>query len=230
MSAKATCRLLIAATLMVGGVGCGGGEAEEQAPRAVRAVHVAPSDATLVRTALLQRRDFSKIWSPAAGSRRERCADDDLFHEVTGRAISDSFSRGNVNVQQSVWLFRDEQAAVKAFAAIDSPSGRMCFRRRLNARIREQQSDIVDPLELTTQVEGNGTRHNRYRAKVSRLVDSPLGPVETFLALSVNDIEHRAGRGISAVVVIAAADEADGAIVRSLNRVAARRLAKVVTG
>jgi hypothetical protein len=227
MSAKATCRLLIAAMLVVGGMGCGGGEAEERAPRAAR---VQPPDATLVRTALLRRTDFSKVWSPAAGSRRERCADDDLFHEVTGRAISDSFSRGNVNVQQSVWLFRNKQAAAKAFATLDTPPARACFRRRLNARIREQRSDIVDPLKLRSQTEGKGTRHNRYRAKVSRLVNSPLGPVQTFLSLNVNDVEHLAGRGISAVVVIVAAGAADGPIVRSLDRVASRRLAEVVVG
>lgn len=229
MSYKVACRSLLVVALASAAViaaGCGG---SPDGHASGRAVAYRPADMTLSRATLLRAADFTTRWSVTAGSRRERCADDDLFHDVTGRATSDSFSRGNVNVQQSVWLFQDARSAARAFASIDTPAGRACFRKRIEARIREQDSDIVQPLRIIGQTAGTRTRHNRYRAKVSRDVDSPLGPVQTFLSLHVDDAERLAGRGISAVVVIAAADAADQSIVRSMSRVADRRLAAAGT-
>jgi hypothetical protein len=242
MPDKVACAVLVVAALVLADAGCGtdhgsretGGAAQQgtdgAAQRETNDAALRPKDMVLVRKTLLRASDLPSGWGAGAASQRERCREGDLFRDVTGRATSGSFRRGNVDIEQSVWFFRDADAAREAFATMAAPRGLACFRLRVEARVLEQDSSFVTPLRRTQETGGKGTRRSRLAATISSAVNSPLGPLQTTMALKVYVFEHRAGRGVSSVVVIGAAERPDPATVRALTRIASRRLGATLAG
>jgi hypothetical protein len=220
---------LAASGLML--AGCGG--SDDAAPQAaaarpaVSAAHTA--DLGLARAALVRSADVPESWATDPGSPRERCRAGGTFAGVSVLTASGSFTRGNVNIQQTVWLFRDAAAARTAWRAMDAPAGRACFRLQVSARVRDQDSEFVRPLRLVHQRRlPHGLRRSLLAGRISRIADGPFGPVQTEMAVKVDEIERLRGRGISTIVVVAAAEQPDPATVKWLVTVAGRRLNAVI--
>jgi hypothetical protein len=217
--ASATALALIG--LVLGGCG-GAGDAAKGAAAAPR--QPATADQTQARAALLRDTDLPADWTADDGSPRARCRTGGTFAGVSAHGASGSFTRGNVNVQQSVWIFRDAAAARQAFRAMNAPSGQACFRRQVTARVSDEESVVVEPLRLVRQRRHLGVRRSVLKGKISRLVESPFGEVQTLMPVEVDEIERRAGRGVTTIVVVAAAETPDPATVRSLVAVARQRM------
>jgi hypothetical protein len=208
--------------------GCGGSGDTPQGAAGVPDRPPSTADQRRALAALLRGTDLPASWTAAGGSPRERCRGGGAFAGVTGRGASGSFTHGRINIQQSVWIFRDAAAARQAFRAMNATSGRTCFQRQLTARVSDEASEVVEELRLVRQRRRPGLRHSVLMGKVSRLVESPLGQTRALLPVKVDEIERRSGRGVSTIVVVAAAQRPDRSVVRSLVAIAGRRLNAVV--
>lgn len=212
--------------------GCGGSEDAT----AQRAGSVAPvvtqaqaADRELARRSLLHDGDLPVGWAADPPSRRVRCRTGGTFAGVTARGTSVAFTRGNINIQQSVWIFRDGAAARAAYRAMNAHDGRACFRRQVSAQVSEQNSVFVEPLRMVRQRGRAGVRRSLLRGRVSRLVQSPFGgQAETLMAIRVDEIERHHGRGISTIVVTAAVETPDARTVKALVYLAGQRLGAAV--
>jgi hypothetical protein len=210
--------------------GCGGSKdaavaGDRAAAADAKAAQVEPADRGLARAALLRPDDLPAGWAADPGSSRERCRAGGTFADTTGTAASEAFTRGNVNIQQTVWMFRDAAAARAAWRAMDASEGRACFRSQIAARVGDQDSEVIQPLASAQRRRpAPGVRRSLLVGRISRVVDGPLGPTQTQMALKVDEIERLHGRGISTVVVVAAAETPDPATVRWLITLAGRRL------
>jgi hypothetical protein len=219
MSSIAAC----AAALVAAGAlaaGCGGSEAASGATSGG-----SPKvDIPRARASLIRAGDFPSGWVAGRGSRREPCETGADFQGITAYTTSRSFTQGNVDFQQSVWLFRDAKAAAKAFAQMDAPAGRACFRLRVSARIRDQDSKVIEPLQLSQQQQADGARRGLWLGRISRLVQTPFGVMDTGMQVQVDTVERLSGRGVSTIAVIAAAQRPEASVERSVVEAAKRRL------
>jgi len=207
--------------------GCGGSDGV--AGRASATPQAETVDHGLARAALVRGADLPDGWETDPGSRRERCRTGGTFDGTSALTGSGSFTRGNVNVQQTVWLFRDATTARAAWRAMDEPAGRACFRLQVSARIRDQDSELIRPFRHVRQRrQPGGVRRSLLSGRISRMADGPFGPVLTEMVVKVDEIERLRGRGISTIVVVAAAETPDPVVVRWLVTVAGRRLRSVI--
>lgn len=184
-------------------------------------------DGRFASAALIRGADFpGGGWGSGPGSRRARCREGGTFGGVRAHAISSSFTRGNVNVQQTVWVFGTAVAARAAWQEMDAPAGRACFRLQVSERVRDQDSEFLHALRLVHQRHRpGGVRRSLLTGRITRLVNGPFGPAQTQMVVKVDEIERHRGRGISTIAVVAAAGDPDPATIRSVITVAGRRLA-----
>ncbi|WP_445150866.1 hypothetical protein [Baekduia sp. Peel2402] len=213
-------------------IGCGGsndaapGRAEASPSPAAATQTV---DAQLAHAALLRANDLSDDWAADPGSRRTRCRSGGTFAGVVGHDASQSFTRGNVNIQQTVWLFEDAAAARRAWRAMNAPDGRACFQLQVSTQVRDQGSEFTRDLRPVQQRRtADGLRRSVLTGQITRIADGPLGPVQTQMALKVHEVERLHGRGISTIVMVGAAEEPDPDTARWLVTLAGRRLASVI--
>jgi hypothetical protein len=220
---------LVAASVAL--AGCGG--STDAAPKSGAAPTVSTAMATdrmPARSALLRADDLPAGWAADPGARRQRCRRGGTFGGVTAVSASDSFTRGNVNVQQTVWLFRDVAAARAAWQAMGARTGKACFRLQVSARVEAEDSVFVRPLRGVRQVrQTGGVRRSLLTGRISRMAAGPFGPVQTEMVVNVDEVERLRGRGISTIVVVSAAEEPDPAVIGRLVATAGRRLGVVVS-
>jgi hypothetical protein len=205
-------RALCAAALVAGtalAAGCGGGASGLATTRAPPQTQTATTTAAtpqrvVVKTpqqALIRGRDLPTEWTNAPSLPQGlACGSLDPYRSAT-RVVRTPRIRqltAYIDVEETIGLFRSEQAAERAYRQLISPAAEQCFRATMRQRLRSYSASgaaIVAPVDAGRVDElGPQSRSARYTTTIS----GELGIGRTYLVATTT----RVGRGVASTLVI----------------------------
>lgn len=193
------------AALLAAGCGASGSPTASTGGGAPRAGETQPASApvgrrpldarAIARLGLIVRADVpAHVTDQDPEPNHSRCSPRALFeHHASGIATTPRYITADVEVQQSVLLFRDAAAAARAFARLDSPASRRCIRGSVREDAVERVGQPVAGLRLQSlTVEPLGQQSSSYRFFI------PIPGNEAAFDVLAN----RIGRALSSVSLV----------------------------
>jgi hypothetical protein len=170
------------------------------APAAATRGHSAPAtprldDPARARSGLVRRNDVpAEVIGQNSSRNHASCSPRALFKDsATGIATTPKYLTAEMNVHQSVLLFRDAAAAEAAFERVDSLANRRCILRYVHRAATTRAGRPIGPVtRQTLLVEPVGEQSSSYR------LASPIASND----VAVDVLFNRIGRALSGVSLV----------------------------